>query len=822
MLPIRHALTLFLLALLPILPAAITAQEPATPPAEAATEPAPTAGDAPAGILDFSIVDAHDRHLPARLTFVGAGGPGADLFPNHDANPTELAVRKDMIYTLSGRGSVTVPIGSYTVIASHGLEYSIDSAEITIAEGKRARFEGRLVHEIDTTGWVSADFHLHTFTYSGHGDANLNERLISILGEGLEVAVATDHNHHTDYTPTIEALGQDGAILPIVGNEVSTPLGHFNVFPVDPQGTVFPRQLAHGPTLFAHVRSHDSRVGVRTVIQVNHPRWGDIDYFGQVDLDPISGATDSLNYSRKFDSIEVLNENSGWGYYEAGVDPIETGSSRHSVLEDWFNLLDRGDEPAAVGNSDSHSVRKNIAGVPRNYVWVPSDSPSELEIKWVTEAVRRAQVIATTGPFVEMKIDGRGPGSKVTATEGTVELAVRVQAASWIDVDRVIVVVNGDRVLEIPVPDVRTPLRIETTRTLALGSDAWIVLLAEGDDSLAPVVPDKKRPTRPLCIVNPIWVDAEGDGQWVPPNVQSARAMTALASDPGKTVPLWESASPANRRRLLLGTPTDLPSAPELVSRGLADEHRRVRIAACRLADRLDSPSLDAALVPILDRAEADPYERLSSLIALTDGTLRRDKLLESLDRDGRAVLAEGSAILKADLPGDFVRKWRVAGYFELPAEGETPAPEVGGSGETWLDRRFLGKGGEIGWEIRETRSSGYLDLLGLARDPLLAERALAFAEVWAYVKESREVRFTLGTDDGCVFRVNGHEFVVDTGSHGADPLAHTGKIPLEAGWNRLLLRVENGRGGFGAYLRLLDDEVLLSPTPSNRASAER
>ena len=30
-------------------------------------------------------------------------------------------------------------------------------------------------------GWVSGDFHLHTLTYSGHGDSNMPERIISIV-----------------------------------------------------------------------------------------------------------------------------------------------------------------------------------------------------------------------------------------------------------------------------------------------------------------------------------------------------------------------------------------------------------------------------------------------------------------------------------------------------------------------------------------------------------------------------------------------------------------------------------------------------------------
>ncbi len=236
-----------------------------------------------------------------------------------------------------------------------------------------------------------------------------------------------------------------------------------------------------------------------------------------------------------------------------------------------------------------------------------------------------------------------------------------------------------------------------------------------------------------------------------------------------------------------------------------------MRIAACRLVDRLDDPGLDPRLVQILVDSKSDPYLRRCALAAIADPDLRRLELLAWLDRDGPAALTEDAELFEADLPGDFVRTWRVVGYFDPSAAGETPpAPEASGD----LDRRFEGRSGDLGWEERQTHRDGYLDLLGLDTDPVLAEHALAYAEVWLRSPIAGEVPFTLGTDDGCVFFVNGEPVVVDTGSHGATPLQHFGKFAVRVGWNRALLRVENGRGGFGAYLRVLDDKVFTAPRP--------
>ena len=44
--------------------------------------------------------------------------------------------------------------------------------------------------------------------------------------------------------------------------------------------------------------------------------------------------------------------------------------------------------------------------------------------------------------------------------------------------------------------------------------------------------------------------------------------------------------------------------------------------------------------------------------------------------------------------------------------------------------------------------------------------------------------------------------------------LQHFGRAQLAAGWNRVLVKVENGAGGFGLYFRVLDDRVRAATDP--------
>ena len=75
----------------------------------------------------------------------------------------------------------------------------------------------------DTTGWTSGDFHLHSAP-SPDAPVSLDERVASLACEGVELAVATDHNRISDYKPSVARLGLADRIVAVSGDEItSTP-----------------------------------------------------------------------------------------------------------------------------------------------------------------------------------------------------------------------------------------------------------------------------------------------------------------------------------------------------------------------------------------------------------------------------------------------------------------------------------------------------------------------------------------------------------------------------------------------------------------------
>ena len=103
------------------------------------------------------------------------------------------------------------------------------------------------------------------------------------------------------------------------------------------------------------------------------------------------------------------------GHPDNGAGKVHLAEGGHisypGVVDDWFNLLNRGYTFAATGNSDSHGHDAEM-GVPRTYVYVePNEdkSPRDLYPQAVHEidivdALQKNRAVATNGPFVDVYV----------------------------------------------------------------------------------------------------------------------------------------------------------------------------------------------------------------------------------------------------------------------------------------------------------------------------------------------------------------------------------------------------------------------------------
>ena len=193
-----------------------------------------------------------------------------------------------------------LPAGQYTLYASRGFEYSVHTQQVTLPPGRTYPLPMRIHREVPTPGLVACDTHVHTFTYSHHGDATVDERALTLAGEGIELPIATDHDILTDYAEPARRMGVLGHFTPVIGDEVTTEAGHFNIFPVTPGSRVPDPRITDWPQLMRELRGTP---GVRVIV-LNHPRniHSNFQPFAEKNFNPVTGEN-RRGFEFSFDSL---------------------------------------------------------------------------------------------------------------------------------------------------------------------------------------------------------------------------------------------------------------------------------------------------------------------------------------------------------------------------------------------------------------------------------------------------------------------------------------------------------------------------------------
>ncbi len=448
--------------------------------------------------FDISGDDHHHKHrdgIPVRIV-VQAG---------HDAPLASPIV--ELHWSATGQGSFLIAPGEYTVTATRGFEYEIVRANLTVtaSEEEGEAFVGVLKRSVDTSGWISADLHVHT-EYSIDSRVPIEERIVQLAAVGIERAVLTDHDFIADKDHLIAPLGLAEFVRFTAGCEVS-PLGrHVNGFPMvdnparpayfgvpwhygyDDEGRFL--GVMEFPETFEIMRA-EFQTGI---IQINHPR-GSQGYLDKIRYDPEVGleALPEGVFSTDFDAIELIN---------AGA----IQRTRDYVLADWYSFLRQGLRVTGTAVSDTHT--EHNPGYPRTYLFVGEDDPRAVDDDMLVEAILGLRAVAASGPFIEAFVGTAGIGDTVTG-EGPHDLLVRGQAPSWMPVDWVQIVIDGEVVEEVAVAPPAEPngYRFEQIFPLPEREEDYFVVVLAGalDKTMDPVAPGQPV----LSITNPIFIEAD-------------------------------------------------------------------------------------------------------------------------------------------------------------------------------------------------------------------------------------------------------------------------------------------------------------------------
>ena len=438
--------------------------------------------------LEYDVTNAAGEPIPCKLTFYGSDGLGKPIALLGDGYlPGDIAMVE---FSAAGHGSVELEPGTYEVVVSRGPEYDIARHRVTLQPGLTASLVTSISRVVDTTGWISGDFHLHMQNSPDSG-LRKEDRITTCMAEGLEYAVASDHDFLTELRPLIDEMGASEFIMSSVGDELTTiEMGHFNGWPMEfspdkPQNGAIdwqqPSEMgAEVPDdrpdldvmtpddIYDSLRAAGKYGKDMTVVQNNHPRDGLLGNFYMYGLDVATGEpSGELNilelfnprinaehFSYDFDAIETTNGkrqdliktptiddvddySTGGSLYdflarsEEEQEALRTGAtgfdpSYAGALDDWFNWLNQDRRYVITGNSDSHTKTKNECGVVRNYVRSSTDRPAFIDEREMTENILDGRVTHSYGPFIEVEVAGDHGDGEVGDTVGDTDGVVDV------------------------------------------------------------------------------------------------------------------------------------------------------------------------------------------------------------------------------------------------------------------------------------------------------------------------------------------------------------------------------------------------------------
>ena len=478
------------------------------------------------------VTDPEGNPLPARITVQDQRGTLVPMIAADGSPP--LAVRPGVAYTGSGEARLGLRPGRYRIHASRGFEYSVASAQLDIAAGETHEVTLRIAREVPTPGWVSCDTHVHTFTHSRHGDAALDERMLTLAGENVELPIATDHNLHADYSEAAQRMNVSRWFTPVIGNEVTTARGHFNIFPIHPGAPVVDAKITDWPKLMEAIRATP---GVRAIV-LNHPRSIHSGFrpFARENFNAATGEN-KVGPEFGFNTIEILNSGAQ-----------QTDYLR--VYRDWFALLNHGYRITAVGASDSHDVSRFIVGQARTYIAASDENPARIDVDAACRSLLEGRALVSMGLLTHMTVNEKfSVGDLATGLEAEISVDVRVLGPHWVNADPIALFANGVQIREesIDSSGKGAPKGERARRMWRLPRprhDVHLVAIATGPPvtepfwaMTRPYQPSSSRwQGRSIGSTNPIWLDADGDGRFTPARAYARKLVDAYRHDPGQLI----------------------------------------------------------------------------------------------------------------------------------------------------------------------------------------------------------------------------------------------------------------------------------------------
>ncbi len=423
----------------------------------------------PMGVLKVATVAAGSaRPIPARIELVASDGK---VYAPPDAFVrTNMQSEMHKVFHSRGEFEVELPPGKASLVAVKGFELWPEQRQIDVRPGQVTSLVVPLRRVTDMTpkGWHSGSTHVH-MNYGGNLRTTFEALKLMSDAEDQDVAtnlIANKDNRIIGYHHFVPGGGAHPAStrdrVVIVGEEYRPPFyGHMSFLGLrdhlispwvsDYAGTALESLYPSNTDALRKAKEQEATTGYA------HAFAGD--------EDPLS--SDGLGQGKGFIVDAALGT----------ADAIEWSHAGRAGFHPWYAVLNNGLRVAAMGGEDSivdlHISR--LVGATRTYVHTAGKA---LGAKSWLQGIRAGRTMVSTGPLLEVKIDGKLPGEEIRlpATGGTVDAQVWLRSIA--PLDKVELIFNGERVEEIPLGAERRS--VDHRKRLKVSRSGWFHVRAEG------------------------------------------------------------------------------------------------------------------------------------------------------------------------------------------------------------------------------------------------------------------------------------------------------------------------------------------------------
>lgn len=362
--------------------------------------------------VHVTVIDsATGQPTPARIHFRAPDGRYLPPYGHrHEVNDNwfedyggDLKLGSTQYAYVDGRIQIELPVGEVYVEIAKGFEYQPVRQRLVIQPGQR-----ELMLYINRPfnwrrqGWVTADTHVHflspqtAWLEAQAEGVNLVNLLASQWGD-LFTNVA-------DITGELSGVSRDDTLIWVGTENRQHLLGHISLLgvkgkPVFPMCAGGPGESYLGdPTWMSLAEWADlcrEREGLVVIPHFPNP-------YCEVAADIVLG---------KVDAAEIR-------HFTSGLDSFN--------VREWYRFLNCGYRVAAVGGTDKMWAGMPVGGV-RTYAYLGDE---ELTFANWARVVRAGRTFTTSGPLIQLMVEGHAPGDEIClpAGGGTLEVEARVQS----------------------------------------------------------------------------------------------------------------------------------------------------------------------------------------------------------------------------------------------------------------------------------------------------------------------------------------------------------------------------------------------------------